>query len=700
MERYSCGNVNATFHFAVSYCVVGETKKTAVDYGTASLDIERERICIEAGDFLTRLRIANTSGTMLKLMAAYPILTDDLSIGGIPSWDWRVYNGSRQLNDVPATCILGEKDHSFAQASDRLHDEGMPRRDFTSGDKVLYGDGITIIKAGKTYVSLEIITNENQLTDISISTDCKGDVKAIRLGGEFNCLMDTDEVIYTDWVRVSVGGNFIRLIDDYAMQRRAMCEIESCRKDSAVYRIDGDISADAVSERLAFLRSLRAPFDYVEIGKKWYSKIGDWEAAPGINKSHLAGLINKNGYKAGIWTSPFLADKDSELVETEKSWLLRHADGSLCTYEADGKVFAVLDVSSPDCLEWLSMLYKSLSASGFYMHHIDHTMAFAIQKDVILRDPKLNIAKAYRNAMQVIKRAIGDEGYMHVTNGFMPMLCGVADSVQICSDIDKMQNSGSCNIIPKLVNQCALRSYTASWWNNVCGFDIDSEFAAKYSPAEKKCLLTCQYISGSPAVVSDITTNEQLKALRCVYPPVAVKSYVRDAFCDSAYISAVDVEVNDSYHTVCFFNNSFADAELSFRLDSNTCGGYVDHASQYNISTYFGRARVYDCTYDDIIKLGTIPANSCEIVKIAKSDRPQIMLSDMHFSMGGELEIDLDGSCVRAKGRNLFNCRGNYVVALPKDMQCVDGKREFSFTVNGEGDFVYEKQIRKVNSAG
>lgn len=66
----------------------------------------------------------------------------------------------------------------------------------------------------------------------------------------------------------------------------------------------------------------------------------------------------------------------------------------------------------------------------------------------------------------------------------------------------------------------------------------------------------------------------------------------------------------------------------------------------------------------------------------------------MHFSMGGELDITLSDSVVRVCGNNRFNCKGNYVIALPEGMTCPDGKREFSFTVNGSGPFKYVKDVK------
>jgi len=695
MEKYQSGMCSATIHSAVSYCVVGETKRTAIDYGTASIEIDREKICLDSEHYLTRLKITNISGGMVKLMAAYPIITDDLKIGEMPPMDWSVLNGARQLTDVPATCILGVKDHSFEEAVTRLWEEGMQERNFREGDTVLYGDGITVIKAGKFYVSLEVLTNENQLTDISISSDCKGDVKAVRIGGEFNCLMEDEDVKYTDWVRICTGGNFIRLIEDYASNRKAMNSGKISDIKKGIYIIDDDFSNDAILNKLSFLRGLRAPFEYIELGKGWQSSIGDWESLYGLNISHISSQINKNGYKAGIWTSPFIVERDSELFETEKRWILRHADGSVCTYTIGDKKYAVLDISSVEYLEWISMLYQRLSAMGFYMHHIDHTKAFVVQKDIVLLDPTVSITEAYVRAMNTIKQAIGSDGYMYVTNGFSSPLCGIADCVQVVADADVMKSKSHSNVIPKLINQASFRGYMSSWWHNGCGQNIDSDFISKYSRGEVRNLLVCEYLTGGVPTVCNLNSNDQLKILKHIVPSVNTRVYPRDAFEENAYINVVDVEVNDDYHTLCFFNHTFIDRELIFRLDNKTCGGYVDHASRYNVSSYFGRIKVKSCTYDDIVKLGTISANSCEIVKIAKTNKPQVILSDMHFSMGGEVLIEKKDNSVKVSGINQFNTKGNYVIALPDGFVCIDGRDEFSFTVNGQGAFSYEKQIKK-----
>lgn len=695
MEKFVSGICNAEIHSLLSYSILGESKKTVIDSGNSHVEVERERICIDSSHFLTRLKIINISDTFVKLYSAYPIISDKFSMGEYSSQDWQIFNGTRQLNDVPGTCILGVRDESYANCYDRLSEEGYVKKDFLREDSTLCGDMITVLCAGRNYVSFEVLSSDNILNDISISSDYKGFFKAVRIGGEINCLLRPDDCFYTDWVRISTGGNFLRLLEDYAETKKAMCSsfVKPSVK-SSVYRMGTSITYDNLKEKLTFLKSVKAPFEYVQLGNGWQDYIGDWENKDDVNIINLASLINNSGYKAGIWTAPVLVDKNSELCKTQRNWLLRHADGSACVYTVDDNDYFILDVSSLECLEYVEMLYQKLCAYGFYMHTVDHLSALIMQKDVVLLDPALTLANVYSRLVKTIRNAVGEEGYLSFENSYIPPLAGVADSVQITSDINYISVKDKENAISKMINQGSMRGYMGSWWHNASSVIIDSGFTKKYSPADLRCLMVCEYMNGGAPVVADLTNNEELKLLKCIIPGVNTKTYPRDAFDDGPYINVVDVEVNNDYHTLCFFNNSSVESELVFCVDSKSCGGYVDHSSGYNVSSYFGRYKKLNVQYGDIVKLGTLAAHSCEIVKIAKSNTAQILYSDMHFSMGGELTIDSHENFVRISGNNPFNCRGTYVVALPEGKTLADGRREFTFTVNGEGPFVYEKPLK------
>jgi len=696
MEKFVSGALSVTVHSCVTYCVVGKNKATALDDGNEDIAICRENLRLSSDSYITRLKITNKSGTMMKLISAYPFISDDMKMGDIPSSDWMVLNGTRQLNDIPCVCTLGIRDEAFYKAVNRLSEEGIMLKNCENGDAVISGDLITVIKAGKSYAAIEILAEENQLTDISLSIDCNGALKAVRAGGDYNCLLEDGDIKMTDWVRISEGGNYLRLIDDYTVHNEGVyAESIHSRERALVYSVTEDMTFENLCDKLSLASHMKTPFDYFVIGNGWQKAFGDWEGNDNFsdNMRRESERIENFGFKAGIWTAPFVIDKNSQTFDEEKDMLLHHADGSVCFAKIDGKEYAVLDISSPQALEWLDMMYQRISAFGYYFHDVDYTNVFILQKDVVLSNPTITVTEAYLNALRTIKKAIGDSGYLHISNGFNSPLAGVADSVQICSNADWSENVNRKEKLPNLVNQISHRTFMNKWWYNSCGKFLNSNIS-KINFAEFKTLLACEYMCSGTTVVSDLSTNDELTSLKHIYPKIKTEMCCRDIFSGDVYVSAVDVEVNGDYHTVCFMNWSDEEVDLIFRLDNKTCGGYVDHASKYDVSSYFGRARVRHAKYDDIIKLGKIAPGSSEVVKIIKSDKPHIMLSDMHLSMGGEVKVVCDGAKVRISGENYFNCKGNYLVALPEKMVCLDGKDEFSFTVNGQGQFVYEKEIK------
>jgi len=701
MDKFVSGALSVTVHGCVTYSVVGKNKATALDDGNEDIAIERENLRLSPDSYITRLKITNNSVTMMKLISAYPFISDDMKIGDIKSPEWMVFNGTRQLNDIPCICTLGVRDEAFYKAVNRLSEEGIMLKNCSDGDAVISGDLITIIKAGKTYTAIEILAEENQLTDISLSIDRNGDLKAVRAGGDYNCLLEAGDIKMTDWVRISEGGNYLRLIDDYTAHNEGVyADRIHSGKQALVYALTENMTYENLCDKLSLAAHMKTPFDYFLIGNGWQKAYGDWEGNENFsdNMRRESERIENFGFKAGIWTAPFIVDKNSQFFEEEKELLLHHADGSVCLAEVDGKECAVLDVSSPQALEWLDMMYQRISAFGYYFHDVDYTNVFILQKDVILANPTITATEAYLNALRTIREAIGESGYLHISNGFNSPLVGIADSVQVCSNVHSEGNSNRKERLPELANQISLRGFMNKWWYNSCGKLLNGSMA-KINFAELKTVLVCEYMSAGTTLAADLSTNEELCLLKYVYPRVKSDIYCRDVFSGNVYVSAVDVEVNGDYHTVCFMNWSDEEVELIFRLDNKTCGGYVDHASKYDVSSFFGRNRVRHAKYDDVIRLGKIAPGSSEVVKIIKSDKPHIMLSDMNLSMGGEAKIVCDGAKVRVSGENHFNCKGNYLVALPEGMVCIDGKDEFSFTVNGQGSFVYEKEIKILPSA-
>ena len=90
------------------------------------------------------------------------------------------------------------------------------------------------------------------------------------------------------------------------------------------------ITEDALRANIKSLEAMRSefPLDVIQLDDGFQSALGDWDTTnakfPGGLKK-IAGEIRAAGFKAGLWTAPFLAARDSRLMIEHPDWFIMHA---------------------------------------------------------------------------------------------------------------------------------------------------------------------------------------------------------------------------------------------------------------------------------------------------------------------------------------------------------------------------------------
>ncbi|MGA9724176.1 MAG: alpha-galactosidase, partial [Candidatus Binatus sp.] len=91
------------------------------------------------------------------------------------------------------------------------------------------------------------------------------------------------------------------------------------------------ITEDALRANLKSLEAMRSefPLDVIQLDDGFQSALGDWDSTnakfpAGLRK--IAGEIRAAGFKAGIWTAPFLAARDSQLMIDHPNWFIMRPD--------------------------------------------------------------------------------------------------------------------------------------------------------------------------------------------------------------------------------------------------------------------------------------------------------------------------------------------------------------------------------------
>ena len=192
-----------------------------------------------------------------------------------------------------------------------------------------------------------------------------------------------------------------------------------------------------VNERI-FLKALKdfrdMPFDVFQLDDGWQLAHGDWEANkkfPSEMKA-LAERILAAGKTPGIWLAPFMVSPSSQLAKNHPDWLLHDERGNLvhAGITWNGNPFC-LDVSHPEVLKWLDQLIRKVRGWGYNYLKLDFLYIGALIGRRVGDVPR---EVAYRNAMQVIRKAAGEAYILACGAPIIPSL-GFCDGLRIGPDV-------------------------------------------------------------------------------------------------------------------------------------------------------------------------------------------------------------------------------------------------------------------------
>jgi alpha-galactosidase len=199
------------------------------------------------------------------------------------------------------------------------------------------------------------------------------------------------------------------------------------------YSLYTAIDEQILSETFQSLGNL--PFDVLQVDDGWQVKVGDWQANDKFpsGMESLANGIKATGRKAGLWLAPLIAVESSRLFQQHPSWFLRNPTGNFVSagFNWGERLFA-FDTTHPDVLEWLAGLMKQVRAWGFDYLKLDFLYGAALPGSRQLDMPR---EAAYRNGLQVIREAMGDDAYFLSCGAPILPSLGLCDAMRIGPDV-------------------------------------------------------------------------------------------------------------------------------------------------------------------------------------------------------------------------------------------------------------------------
>ncbi|HEM46723.1 MAG TPA: alpha-galactosidase, partial [Alphaproteobacteria bacterium] len=197
------------------------------------------------------------------------------------------------------------------------------------------------------------------------------------------------------------------------------------------------------------------PIDVVQLDDGYQRAIGDWHLTNDAFPRGLAPIaeaIRDAGFVPGLWTAPFAASAESELLRGHPEWALRDGDGWLRgthnpEWSADGWVYA-LDPSHPGFRTHLEHTYRALVDLGFSYQKLDFLYMAAMEGGAT--DPGSTRAARLRAGLAAIRRGAGEEAFLLGCGSPLGPAVGLVDGMRIGPDVAPCWGIDRPDVIPGL----------------------------------------------------------------------------------------------------------------------------------------------------------------------------------------------------------------------------------------------------------
>jgi alpha-galactosidase len=207
------------------------------------------------------------------------------------------------------------------------------------------------------------------------------------------------------------------------------------------------ITEDALRANLKSLEAMRSefPLDVIQLDDGFQSALGDWDTTNakfpgGLRK--IAGEIRAAGFKAGIWTAPFLAARDSRLMIDHPDWFIMHAElaepvraGHNPNWTASDDKFAyALDASNPAFRAHLHRLFAKLTRDFGYSY-LKLDFLYAAAAPGRRHDSNLTRGETLRHGLEAIRAGAGDDAFILGCGCPLGQAVGLVDGMRIGPDV-------------------------------------------------------------------------------------------------------------------------------------------------------------------------------------------------------------------------------------------------------------------------
>jgi hypothetical protein len=262
-------------------------------------------------------------------------------------------------------------------------------------------------------------------------------------------LLRTGKSVSSNRISLIVGDNPYSSLESYAL---AVGKVNGARTQSIIngwcswfYTLT-KVSEEEVLANTKFAAAHLKQYglEYIQIDEGFQRWHGDWQGNDRFphGLKWLVDQIKANGFKAGIWISPYVIAEQTETFQKHPDWLVRFPDGSLQRVgnwkdppaDENPRRYC-LDITNPGAAQWLyDLVHMIVNDWGFEMIKIDF-VAWSILSANRFYDPTQSAAQVYRKGMEIMRKAAGDKCHI-LECGPGAITGGLIDSMRIEWDVN------------------------------------------------------------------------------------------------------------------------------------------------------------------------------------------------------------------------------------------------------------------------
>ncbi|GAA4432098.1 hypothetical protein GCM10023091_03680 [Ravibacter arvi] len=461
---------------------------------------------------------------------------------------------------------------------------------------------------------------------------------------------------------------------------------------------------------------------------------GNWKKANERHFSFTNGYENfireldKYGFKAGVWVSPFwFAGEADGVLESNRKNLLRDRAGAVMSQRLNWsenrddttRISRLtkywLDGTHPNTEAYLKDVFTYNRKIGVRFYMLDF---LDVPGNSRLHDPSKTPLEAAGSILKMIRKTAGDDTHLQTAVSSTPAYGGIINAARVGRDYGEsrplqgqgtpLSDWGNAMYVLNdhhyanthyLVQNAAASYFTHRklYINDINFFTID-----KPVPLEHARITTTMFgLCGSPLLFDDDfrrIDSERLRMAKLCLPRTKGWPTPVDLFDNvypdnySRYLKLPVLTSWGSYQLLAVFNHD--DTAYSAELDFAKLG--LDTQKPYCIYEFW--TEEYCGTYKE--RFGySIPPKSCRLFRIFENrEHPWLLSTDMHIQQGAvevkNLQWDpnrmrLSGTATRPVGET-----GNLFFLMPRKMRVVDNKGLWLLKELEDYKVIIRKEIR------